>query len=825
MTGLWEVPETRAKSPYPGLRPFGAKEWNVFFGREQMIREVLLRLDEQKMVVVHGTSGCGKSSLITAGVLLQLTRQQARLKRVLRIGTFRPGGQPMDALTELLSTLLTMPGKPVRIDDLEAALDGCDPRGSLARLAGEAGIDRLCIVIDQFEELFRIAEGQGKGEADRFAGLLVQLCAGYQPEEPWWEVGREAPPAKTPPAEISFILTMRSEFLGDCARYPGLAEVINLTQYLLPCMDRDNLIRAIREPAEVFGCRVERALAERLADDALREKDSLPLIQHALMLMWRAMRKRESKVLATDDYFGALADSRQPPEMLSRSPLGAILAGHADRVLRKIVSGDSEVEEAIEFIFRALTTTDREGRGVRDPQRLDRLCQISRVAAEDTRGIIDSFRGEGVSFLMPYQGEDVADSDTIDISHEALIRTWPKMNDERLDDAAGAPLGWIQRETQDGLTWRWLAIHARGRKHLNSATVERLKPWSITILKRPEWARRHLVRREGREHVSDEPEWCEVKQLVDSSARRADRLHWARRVVTGIALVAVILLFLGWQTQRAATVEVAAKSRTTQSQLNNQVTELQRRLAFLENESPAATERVSNQAVGQAPRIGQSEFVYIWVGTSSSIYNVADMEGRPVRAPAIRPFTRYRLLGNTVARNGFPQGEGRMARQRGAFGQGTVVYVSRVEPVAVGRRIDYWAMVRRQGIVVHLYAPRGPDPRAIRLNLQRHLAALGYDVDLNASPVGPEQMQAMHCRPEDQAGATRLAERVSRWFGLNYRSLGDIAISVAEGMGSCAGVGPGDLILMVDFLAQEPPPPPVPAQPESSSQPAPTTPS
>ena len=69
--------EGMAQAPYPGLRPFLPRERDIFFGREQMIDQVLVRLNEQHMVVVHGASGCGKSSLIAAGVLPQLARRRA----------------------------------------------------------------------------------------------------------------------------------------------------------------------------------------------------------------------------------------------------------------------------------------------------------------------------------------------------------------------------------------------------------------------------------------------------------------------------------------------------------------------------------------------------------------------------------------------------------------------------------------------------------------------------------------------------------------------------------------------------------------------------
>ena len=108
----------------------------------------------------------------------------------------------------------------------------------------------------------------GRDEAQLFVDFLVGL-------------------QENPPQGLHAILTMRSEFLGDCARFEGFAEAVNQTQYLLPQMERPALLRAIREPAALYDGEVTRELAEQLIADAGGGQDQLPLIQHGLMLLWR----------------------------------------------------------------------------------------------------------------------------------------------------------------------------------------------------------------------------------------------------------------------------------------------------------------------------------------------------------------------------------------------------------------------------------------------------------------------------------------------------------------------------------------------------------
>lgn len=556
MNKAWRALETEplegmADGPYPGLRPFLPRERDIFFGREQMVDQVLVRLNERHMVVVHGASGCGKSSLIAAGVLPQLARRRARRGLVLRTGTFRPGIKPMQALVGLLQELCATEDGPASLESVYRAIaNGPEARAGMARLAAAAGVDQVCVVVDQFEELFRFAEDEGFEEAERFAELLVRLCGCYEKEANWWEAEGEAGASEAggrdpDAAEISFILTMRSEFLGNCARYRGLAEAINHTQYLLPNMARDDLIRAIREPAEVFEGSVEHALAERMADDAAREQDALPLVQHALMQMWRAT---EDGTLDLEDYERALEACALSEQERTRVPLSAILAGHADRVLAEVSGGDAARDSAAEFIFRALTRKDSESRAIRCPQRFWRLARLSGVSWEETVAIVDGFRREGVSFLTPYaeMGEEIGGETVIDISHEALIRAWPRMGDKAIDAETAQPVGWIEREAQDAMLWRWLSVHAlffetNRKAYLDGATSERLGAWFERIKKRPDWARAHLVRPTGTDDVTNEPEWRAVERLLEESRdktwldrtmlRRWRKLGWSSLVV------------------------------------------------------------------------------------------------------------------------------------------------------------------------------------------------------------------------------------------------------------------------------------------------------
>jgi hypothetical protein len=437
---------TLPPGPYPGLRPFEPSEWPIFFGRERMADEVITRLVTQRFVVVHGDSGSGKSSLIYAGVLPALVQQAARggLRWLTCYAT--PGDDPILNLARSLAGLDGREEDEHRVFELQRAISfGRDGATALASLLGTASSDyHVCILVDQFEEIFAHARQYGSRDARVFIDFLI----GLQERK---EKGLYA------------ILTMRSEFLGACAQFRGFAEAVNRTQYLLPRMDRADLIRAIQEPATLYAGAVERGLAERLIDDVGGTQDQLPLIQHGLLLLHRRRAPGENWTLTLKQYTANGGD------------LADLLSARADEVANGLTlpAGD-EHPRLVEDLFRALTDINADGQAVRRAQKLSRLIAVTDASPESVRHVIDAFRAEGVSFLRPYGDRPLAPDERVDISHEALIRCWKQIShpDE----------GWLIREFRNGLVWRSLLVQAdsfekNSTSLLSPATTEERVVW------------------------------------------------------------------------------------------------------------------------------------------------------------------------------------------------------------------------------------------------------------------------------------------------------------------------------------------------------------
>ena len=427
-----------SQAPYPGLRPFTRGEADIFFGREELTDTLVDRLEHSRFLSVVGASGCGKSSLVRAGLLDALESGfMASAGAGWQVAEMRPGGRPMLALAE---ALLTMSERPRYAHDgafLQATLER-HPH-SLIDFLQDLPLskdDNLLILVDQFEEIFRFAQEAYQEEAEAFIALL--LAAARQRQVP-----------------IYVVLTMRSDFLGDCARFAGLPEAVNEAQFLTPRMTREQTRQAIEAPARVFGGEVEPALVNRLLNDMGTDPDQLPLMQHVLMRMWTRASTTAPIVLTLDAYKEA-------------GGLVSALSNHADEALAEL-SGPQQ--RLAEVLFRCLSERSPAQRDTRRPVRLDAVADVAGVSLEHMRPVVEVFRRPDRNFLMPSAGTPLHADTMLDISHETLIRQWQRLNQwaeqealsaehyRRLEQtarlwSAGQAALWGTPDLENALAWR-----------------------------------------------------------------------------------------------------------------------------------------------------------------------------------------------------------------------------------------------------------------------------------------------------------------------------------------------------------------------------------
>jgi energy-coupling factor transporter ATP-binding protein EcfA2 len=440
----------RPSQPFPGLRPFEQHESSLFFGRDEQCDELLSRLARRRLVAVVGTSGSGKSSLVRAGLLPSLDRGYVpSAGSSWHVAIFRPGSAPLANLNQALVERRrpSQANGNESSDAIRAQLESSSLGliGAARTLLTDAA-DSLLVVADQFEEIFRfgrLSAGHGLDEAAACVDLLIN--ASQQTDLP-----------------VYVVITMRSDYLGDCAQFTGLPEALNDSQFLVPRMTRAQLRAAIENPVAVCGARITPGLVQRLlydveqlaTDGAARsaEYDQLPLLQHALMRVWQVSR--------TDREHGRPIDlphyEQAPVETLAHA-----LDHHAEEIYHALPS-DTHREIARKSL-QQLTDRDPENREVRRPTPLPELAAVA-LRSEDGRDggnkdavvheVVAAFSAPDCAFLVTNAQHDV------DISHESFIRKWNRLRqwvDEeaqsrriytKLVDAA------VSRERREGSLFR-----------------------------------------------------------------------------------------------------------------------------------------------------------------------------------------------------------------------------------------------------------------------------------------------------------------------------------------------------------------------------------
>lgn len=354
------------RAPYPGLAPFQADDAAVYFGREQEQRRCLDTLAQmrryggERLLVVVGASGSGKSSLVRAGVLPRI----ARMAEWRVLGPMRPLRRPDEELARLLPQGRLAPAAAPAA--LGAAL--------ASAFAAEPERPAVLLVVDQLEELLTTSEPEA---AARF---VQALRAALAPET----------------GDLYCLATLRADYLATLQALPLWAALPFRQQPLAP-MDASHFAEIIRGPARVAGLELEEGLVEALAHDTGRA-DALPLLAFALNRLWRDFG--DDRRITLDEYrerFGGLE--------------GAI-RHETEAVLATLAPGE-EALGALRRAFRQLVRVEPEGGYTRRAARWQDLP----VAAHP---LLEAL----VAARLLVAGQDESGARMLEVAHEALFRAW-----------------------------------------------------------------------------------------------------------------------------------------------------------------------------------------------------------------------------------------------------------------------------------------------------------------------------------------------------------------------------------------------------------------
>ncbi|MEP7366938.1 MAG: SUMF1/EgtB/PvdO family nonheme iron enzyme [Acidobacteriota bacterium] len=513
------------QNPFPGLRAFEPEESTRYFGRDEEIGEALDRLLERRLLAVVGVSGSGKSSLVKAGVVPALLMGLAGDPAThWRVAAMRPGDGPLRELSRCLGF-----GGAALAERTYGLIEAVETN----LLRGE----NLLLVVDQFEEIFpfrdRKLKGGGGSEADLFVSYLLRA-------------------ARDLSGRVYVLLSMRSDYLGDCAKFSGLPEALNDGQYLVPRMTRQQLQEAIEGPFEAAGVQIHPALVQDLLNRCDDEPDNLPLLQHLLRRMFEEWERRGATGPVTIELTRTVGS------------LTGALDQDAEAVYRAL---SPEQKRLAQMVFRRITESRRltdhpeEDLPIRRPQTIETLARMARVEQHVLAELVHRFAERG---LLVVRSTD--EGDKVDLPHECLCLRWATLNK------------WIRTEAAEAKTLRFLLDVSERRTHLTGLALT--QALDLTNDEQLNWCERYLTAGQ----INEVREWVKESQyIVDEQARLArrqlSRTRWAAVVFGILALAALGFAFVAVAMKgRAQTAE--SQSQKALEKAQNALTEVIRRLMY-----------------------------------------------------------------------------------------------------------------------------------------------------------------------------------------------------------------------------------------------------
>lgn len=319
-----------------------------------------------------------------------------------RIAIMRPGEDPLGNMAAALAEPQMLPGPEDHGGADRVLLEVTLRRSTLGlvdavKYARLPEGDNVLVIIDQFEELFRFRTAHNRSnrdEAINFVRLLLEAAGQRQ-------------------QRIFIVLTMRSDFIGDCMNFPGLPEAVNAGLYLVGRMTREGLRAAITGPVAVAGATIAPRLVNRVLNDLGDDHDQLPLMQHALMRTWDHWAARQTDGPLDVEHYVAVGTFRRA------------LSNHAEEAYQETAAlGLASITERV---FKALTDRVTDQRGVRRPTSVAELAQIAEADERAVIEVVERFRAPGRSFLTPLARVPLSAASIVDLSHESLMRCWERL--------------------------------------------------------------------------------------------------------------------------------------------------------------------------------------------------------------------------------------------------------------------------------------------------------------------------------------------------------------------------------------------------------------
>jgi hypothetical protein len=504
-------------NPFPGLRAFGVEESHLFFGREGQSEIILEYLAKNHFAAVTGASGSGKSSLIYCGLIPILYGGfVAGTGSDWRIIATRPGNQPVRNLAEAIADAETQlyAASEEKINTYRNLVYALLRRNSFGLVEAVTQMqlskgENLLLIIDQFEELFRFKESRDNtittiNETEAFIKLLVNAVR-----------QRKLP--------IFVVLTMRSDFVGECSQFQDLTALINDSNYLVPQMTRDDFSKAVLGPIAVKGSTMDPQLYQEVLNSISEGSDQLPVLQHVMMRTWEFWRKynEPGTPIRLRDYEAA-------------GKMENALSMHANEAYEVL---SEEGKRICKGMFKTLTEKSVDNKGIRHPATVREIAEVAQAQIEEVVKVINEFRSRGRSFVIPAENIELTENTVIDISHESLMRVWDRLK------------GWVEEETNSVQMYLRLSeaasFYQLGKTSLwRPPDLQLALNWKKTQQPSLAWAKKYNPAFEKVMVFLDASEKKYLQEEQNKVKLQRRTLNRTRRFATFMGITAILFMFL-----------------------------------------------------------------------------------------------------------------------------------------------------------------------------------------------------------------------------------------------------------------------------------------
>ncbi len=514
-------------SPFRSLQVFEPEDAWLFFGRNAEINELLDRLSSSPVLAVVGNSGCGKSSLIRAGLIPALQSGRFCCEGLpvesWRIAVFRPSGAPFDYLAEVLPSLLA-PELSLKEQtefiadcrnkfplDRKALRNAVSALASVAAERTKAERTHVLLVADQFEELFTLTSK--RETRDRYIDSL--LATGEQGGT----------------VVVHVVLALRADFYAQCLEHAELSRCLGANQYNVPRMSREQLRENIERRLQLATAQAEPGLIDSLLEEVGSEPGNLALLEHALGQLWDRCGG-----------FGCTLTNRAYAEI---GRLRGALGRHADEVYASL--GDDRRKQMAQRIFLELVHLGEDADTGSSSDTRRRVSKMDLLSLGETEEVEQLLSRLASSRLISIGGSD--EETFVEVSHEALIREWPLLREWIATHRESLRLERRLRQAAE----EWESVKRDPGALLQGARLAQGEEWLDGFPQASSLVRQFLKKSAA---ARDE---AERKELT-AQKKAAQRLRWFAFAATVLLLTA---MGVAWYVYRLQLIE---KSRALAAQ-------------------------------------------------------------------------------------------------------------------------------------------------------------------------------------------------------------------------------------------------------------------